>query len=155
MGCMWWLPCPSSCARLENKPADAPFAAGSCHYRTLLAIRDRGLGFSFPDLLPRGSGRINTNSWILSRRIWLRNLLLAFTQLALLGVAIWACYWHIGGWNTGVTLFIAMIICIIGLLFYMGLIGGNVLFRLTVAGAAFFIVVMFVFTLSDYFTRIT
>ncbi len=42
---------------------------------------------------------------------------------------------------------------LIGLLFFMGLVRENTLLRLAAAGGFFWLIIMFVLTFSDYFTR--
>ncbi len=98
---------------------------------------------------------MNEKTWHLISHLFLRNLAILVIDLVLLVISIWVAFLPMDNWNTGVNMLIAFIMGMIGLLFFMGLVEKDVLFRLAVAGGIYFIVVLFVFTLSDYFTRLT
>ncbi len=59
----------------------------------------------------------------------------------------------LNGYNTAVNVLIVIIMALIGLLFFMGLLRESTLLRLAAAGGGFWLIIMFVLTFSDYFTR--
>ncbi len=96
---------------------------------------------------------MNKETAFLIRRLWIRNGAILLAELVLLGVSFAAAFAPLNGYNTAVSLLIAALMALIGLLFFMGLVGESTLLRLAATGGAFWLIIMFALTFSDYFTR--
>ncbi len=96
---------------------------------------------------------MNEETELLIRRLWFRNGAILLFEFVLLGISFGAAFAPLGGYNTAVNVFIAALMALIGLLFFMGLIGDRTLLRLAASGGAFWLIIMFALTFADYFTR--
>ena len=96
---------------------------------------------------------MNKETALLIRRLWFRNGAILLTEFVLLGMSFVAAFAPLNGYNTAVNIVIAALMALIGLLFFMGLLRENTLLRLAAAGGGFWLIIMFVLTFSDYFTR--
>lgn len=96
---------------------------------------------------------MNEETALLMKRLWIRNGAILLAEFILLGISFWAAFAPLNGYNTPVNVFIAVIMALIGLLFFMGLVRESTLLRLAAAGGVFWLIIMFVLTFSDYFTR--
>jgi cytochrome c oxidase subunit IV len=96
---------------------------------------------------------MNEETAFLVRRLWLRNGAILLAEFVLLGLSFAAAFAPLNGYNTAVNVLIAALMALIGLLFFMGLVRESALLRLAAAGGAFWLIIMFVLTFSDYFTR--
>ncbi len=96
---------------------------------------------------------MNEETALLIRRLWLRNGNILLAEFVLLGISFWAAFAPLNGYNTAVNVFIAALMALIGLLFFMGLVRENTLLRLAGAGGVFWLTIMFLLTFTDYLTR--
>ena len=96
---------------------------------------------------------MNEETALLIRRLWLRNGTILLFEFVLLGISFEAAFASLRGYNTAVNLFIAVVMALTGLLFFMGLLRESTLLRLAAAGGAFWLIIMFTLTFADYFTR--
>lgn len=96
---------------------------------------------------------MNNETALLIRRLWFRNGAILVAEFALVGISFWAAFAPLNGYNTTANVFIAALMAVIGLLFFMGLLREKTLLRLAAIGGAFWLIIMFVLTFSDYFTR--
>ncbi len=96
---------------------------------------------------------MNEETALLIRRLWIRNGTILLAEFILLGISFAAAFAPLNGHNTAVNVFIAIIMALIGLAFFMGLVREGTLLRLAAAGGVFWLIIMFVLTFSDYFTR--
>ena len=96
---------------------------------------------------------MNEETALLIRRLWFRNGAVLLTEFILLGISFAAAFAPLNGYNTAVNVFIAALMALIGLVFFMGLVRENTLLRLAAAGGLFWLIVLFTLTFSDYFTR--
>jgi cytochrome c oxidase subunit 4 len=96
---------------------------------------------------------MNEKTALLVKRLWIRNGAILLAEFVLLGISFWAAFAALDGYNTAVNVFIAAIMALIGLLFFMGLVRESTLLRLAGAGGVFWLIIMFVLTFSDYLTR--
>lgn len=96
---------------------------------------------------------MNEETALLIRRLWLCNGTILLAEFVLLGISLWAAFAPLDGYNTAINVFIAVLMALIGLLFFMGLVRENTLLRLAAVAGVFWLVIMFVLTFADYFTR--
>ncbi len=96
---------------------------------------------------------MNEETALLLRRLWIRNGTIRVAEFVLLAISFAAAFAPLNGFNTAVNVFIAVIMALIGLLFFMGLVRESTLLRLSAAGGVFWLIIMFVLTFADYFTR--
>ena len=96
---------------------------------------------------------MNEETAPLIRRRWIRNGAILLVEFVLLGVSFAAAFAPLNGCNTAVSVFIAAVMALIGLVFFMGLLRESTLLRLAAAGGGFWLIIMFVLTFSDYVTR--
>ncbi len=90
---------------------------------------------------------------LLMRRLWIRNGAILLAEFVLLALSFAAAFTALHGYNTTISVSIAAVMALIGLLFFMGLVRESTLLRLAASGGVFWLTIMFVLTLSDYFTR--
>ena len=96
---------------------------------------------------------MNEETALLLRRLWIRNGTILVAEFVLLAISFGAAFAPLNGYNTAVNVLIAVIMALIGLLFFMGLVRESTLLRLAAAGGVFWLIIMFVLTFADYFTR--
>lgn len=96
---------------------------------------------------------MNEETALLIRRLWFRNGSILLAEFILLGISFWAALAPLGGYNTAINVVIAALMALMGLLFFMGLLRESTLLRLAAAGGVFWLIIMFMLTFSDYFTR--
>ncbi len=96
---------------------------------------------------------MNEETALLLRRLWIRNGTILLAEFVLLAISFAAAFAPLNGYNTAVNVFIAVIMALIGLLFFMSLVRESTLLRLAAAGGVFWLIIMFVLTFADYFTR--
>ena len=96
---------------------------------------------------------MNEETALLIRRLFFRNGVILSVEFVLLGMSFAAAFARLNGYNTAVNVFIAALMALIGLLFFMGLLKESTLLRLAAAGGAFWLIIMFALTFADYFTR--
>ena len=96
---------------------------------------------------------MNEETALLIRRLWVRNGTILLVEFVLLAISFAAAFAPLNGYNTTVNVLIAAVMALIGLLFFMGLVRESTLLRLAAAGGVFWLIIMFVLTFADYFTR--
>jgi cytochrome c oxidase subunit IV len=96
---------------------------------------------------------MNEETELLIRRLWFRNGKILLAEFVLLGISFAAAFAPLNGYNTALNIFIAALMALIGLLFFMGLVRESTLLRLAASGGLFWLIVMFVLTFADYLTR--
>lgn len=96
---------------------------------------------------------MNGNSSQIVRRLWIRYGSILLVELVLLTISIVAAFIPMANYNTAVNLSIAVIMAMIGLLFFMDLIHDITLLRLAAVTGFFFLIIMFPLTFMDYFSR--
>ena len=96
---------------------------------------------------------MNEITAVLIKRLWIRNGAILLAEFALLSISFWAAFAPLNGYNTAVNVFIAGLMALIGLLLFMDLLREKILLRLAALGGAFWLIIMFVLTFSDYLTR--
>lgn len=87
------------------------------------------------------------------RHLWIRNGSVLLAEFVLFAISVTAAYTPMDNYNTAVNLFIAGLMALIGLLYFMDLIHDTVLLRLAAAAGFFWLVIMFPMTFVDYWTR--
>ena len=93
---------------------------------------------------------MNEETALLIRRLWFRNGTILLAEFILLGISYWAAFAPLGGYNTAINVVIAVLMALIGLLFFMGLLRESTLLRLAAAGGVFWVL-----TIADYVTRLS
>lgn len=73
--------------------------------------------------------------------------------MILLVITLGAAYFDLGSWNLPIAVTIAVIKALLIVLFFMHLAYGTRLVRVFAGAALFWLVIMFVLTLGDYFAR--
>jgi cytochrome c oxidase subunit 4 len=96
---------------------------------------------------------MNEETALLIRRLWYRNGNILLTEFVLLGISFAAAFAPLNGYNTTINVFIAALMGLMSLLFFMGLVRESTLLRLAGAGGVFWLIIMFVLTFIDYLTR--
>ncbi|SRR5579883_1394384 len=86
-------------------------------------------------------------------QLWLRNAAILLVELMLLAISVMAAFIPMDNYNTAVNLAIAVMMAIVGLLFFMGLLHEGVILRLAAATGFTWLIIMFILTFIDYFTR--
>lgn len=85
--------------------------------------------------------------------LWRRGLVVWAALLLLLAATVFAAYQPLGPFNTVAGLGIAAVKTALVALLFMGLRRSGALVRLTAAAGFFWLVILFVLTLSDFLTR--
>ncbi len=73
--------------------------------------------------------------------------------LVLTGVTVWVAYLHLGAFNDIVAMSIAVFKATLVILFFMHIKGSSRVTKMAILSGVFWLVILFVFLLSDYLTR--